>query len=60
MSNGWIIVCFFTMFVAISMAQITSAIPTSGGPYYWAAVRAANRDVDGNCWRRPSLQGKDR
>jgi amino acid transporter len=40
MSVGWIIVSFFTMFVAISMAEIVSAIPTAGGPYFWAAMLA--------------------
>jgi amino acid transporter len=40
MSIGWVVVCFFTMFVALSMAEIVSAIPTSGGPYFWAAILA--------------------
>ena len=40
MSVGWICVCFFTMFVALGMAEIVSAIPTSGGPYFWAAILA--------------------
>ena len=40
MSVGWIVVCFFTMFVALGMAEIVSAIPTSGGPYFWAAILA--------------------
>ncbi|ORY57983.1 amino acid/polyamine transporter I [Leucosporidium creatinivorum] len=40
MSVGWIVVSFFTMFVAFSMAEIVSAIPTSGGPYHWAALLA--------------------
>ncbi|KAG7002409.1 hypothetical protein G7Y79_00027g061010 [Physcia stellaris] len=40
MSVGWIVVCFFTLFVGISMAEIVSAIPTSGGPYFWAAILA--------------------
>jgi len=30
-SIGWMVVCFFTMFVGLGMAEITSAIPTSGG-----------------------------
>ncbi|MCJ1381115.1 hypothetical protein MMC17_004224 [Xylographa soralifera] len=37
MSVGWIVVSFFTMFVGLGMAEIVSAIPTSGGPYFWAA-----------------------
>ncbi|RDL38936.1 Uncharacterized protein BP5553_03276 [Venustampulla echinocandica] len=40
MSVGWIIVSMFTMFVALGMAEIVSAIPTAGGPYYWAAMLA--------------------
>jgi amino acid transporter len=28
------------MFVALGMAEIVSAIPTSGGPYFWAAMLA--------------------
>ena len=38
MSIGWIVVIFFTMFVAFGMAEIVSAIPTSGGPYFWSAI----------------------
>lgn len=30
MVTGWICVSFFTLFVGMSMAEITSAIPTSG------------------------------
>ena len=37
MSVGWIVVSFFTLFVGLGMAEITSAHPTSGGPYFWAA-----------------------
>jgi amino acid transporter len=40
MSVGWIVVSVFTMFVALGMAEIVSAIPTAGGPYYWAAMLA--------------------
>ncbi|KAI0153159.1 amino acid/polyamine transporter I [Xylariaceae sp. FL1272] len=40
MSIGWIIVSFFTLMVAIAMAEIVSAIPTSGGPYFWSAMMA--------------------
>jgi amino acid transporter len=40
MSVGWIVVSIFTMFVALGMAEIVSAIPTAGGPYYWAAMLA--------------------
>jgi amino acid transporter len=40
MSVGWIVVSFFTILIATSMAEIVSAIPTAGGPYYWAAILA--------------------
>lgn len=35
---GWVVVCFFTMSVGLSMAEICSAYPTSGGPYFWSAM----------------------
>jgi amino acid transporter len=34
---GWPILCFFVLLVALSMAELTSAYPTAGGPYWWAA-----------------------
>ncbi|KAF2221117.1 amino acid/polyamine transporter I [Elsinoe ampelina] len=40
MVSGWLIVSFFTFFVALGMAEVTSAHPTSGGPYFWAAMLA--------------------
>ncbi|KAI1196948.1 amino acid/polyamine transporter I [Nemania serpens] len=43
MSIGWIVVSFFTLTVAIAMGEIVSAIPTSGGPYFWAAMMAPPR-----------------
>jgi amino acid transporter len=43
MSVGWIVVAFFTLLVATAMAEIVSAIPTSGGPYFWAAILAPPR-----------------
>ncbi|KAK6428804.1 polyamine transporter tpo5 [Oleoguttula sp. CCFEE 5521] len=42
MTIGWIIVSFFTFFIALAMAEITSAHPTAGGPYFWAAMLAPN------------------
>ncbi|XP_024532240.1 amino-acid permease BAT1-like [Selaginella moellendorffii] len=33
---GWPIVCFFTTCIALSMAEICSAYPTSGGLYFWS------------------------
>src|SRR6266849_6819899 len=34
---GWPILCAFVLLVAVSMAELTSAYPTAGGPYWWAA-----------------------
>lgn len=33
---GWLIVGFFTLTVGLSMAEICSSFPTSGGLYYWS------------------------
>ncbi|TCD61883.1 hypothetical protein EIP91_007787, partial [Steccherinum ochraceum] len=35
---GWVVVAFFTMMVGLAMAEVCSAHPTSGGPYFWAAM----------------------
>ncbi|KAL3830851.1 hypothetical protein ACJIZ3_019653 [Penstemon smallii] len=37
---GWVIAGFFTMGVGLSMAEICSSYPTSGGLYYWSAKLA--------------------
>src|SRR5436309_479352 len=34
---GWPILCAFVLLVGFSMAELTSAYPTAGGPYWWAA-----------------------
>src|SRR2546423_7480763 len=34
---GWPVICLFVLLVALSMAELTSAFPTAGGPYRWAA-----------------------
>src|SRR5438445_5910246 len=34
---GWPILCAFVLLVALSMSELTSALPTAGGPYWWAA-----------------------
>jgi amino acid transporter len=36
-SIGWPVLCGFVLLVAFSMAELTSAMPTAGGPYWWAA-----------------------
>ncbi|KAH9943579.1 APC amino acid permease [Amylocystis lapponica] len=35
---GWVVVAVFTMFVGLAMGEVCSAHPTSGGPYFWAAM----------------------
>src|SRR3954466_4247300 len=36
-SIGWPVLCCLVLLVAVSMAELTSAFPTAGGPYWWAA-----------------------
>src|SRR5918911_5172432 len=36
-SFGWPILCAFVLLVAVSMSELSSAFPTAGGPYWWAA-----------------------
>ena len=36
-SIGWPVICVFVFMVAVSMSELTSAFPTAGGPYWWAA-----------------------
>jgi amino acid transporter len=35
-SIGWPIISILILLVALSMAELTSAFPTAGGPYWWA------------------------
>ena len=43
-SIGWPVICAFVLLVAVSMSELTSAFPTAGGPYWWAAR------LGGNSW----------
>ncbi|KAJ0985723.1 hypothetical protein J5N97_004079 [Dioscorea zingiberensis] len=43
MTYGWFVAGFFTMLVGLSMAEICSSFPTSGGLYYWSA-RLSGKD----------------
>src|SRR3954462_14207199 len=36
-SIGWPLICGLVLLVALSMSELTSAFPTAGGPYWWAA-----------------------
>src|SRR5437762_4024531 len=44
MAFGWPLVAVFTMTVALSMAELASAVPTSGAMYHWAC------HLGGNAW----------
>ncbi|KAL7318613.1 polyamine transporter tpo5 [Mucor circinelloides] len=47
---GWVVVAVFTMTVALSMAEISSAYPTSGGLYWWAARLSSKRYAPFTSW----------
>ena len=36
-TGGWLSVSFFTLFVALSMAELASAFPTAGALYHWSS-----------------------
>ena len=38
MAFGWPLVTFFTLTVAMSMAELASSLPTSGAMYHWSAM----------------------
>ncbi|KAL5068375.1 hypothetical protein RYX36_019262, partial [Vicia faba] len=42
---GWVVVCFFTWFVGIAMAEICSSSPTTGSLYFWAAHLAGSQTL---------------
>ncbi|KAJ3818710.1 amino acid/polyamine transporter I [Lentinula raphanica] len=48
MVYGWIIVSFFTLLVGMAMAG--AAHPTSGGPYFWAAMLSKPKDAPLTSW----------
>ncbi|KAJ3735525.1 APC amino acid permease [Lentinula guzmanii] len=50
MVYGWIIVSFFTLLVGMAMAEVCSAHPTSGGPYFWAAMLSKPKDAPLTSW----------
>jgi len=47
---GWVVVAFFTSMIGLSMAEICSAHPTSGGPYYWAAMLSKPKSAPLASW----------
>ncbi|KAG1588445.1 hypothetical protein G6F48_005261 [Rhizopus delemar] len=47
---GWVITGLLTMMVALSLAEICSAYPTTGGLYFWVSRLATSRWVPLACW----------
>ncbi|THH14288.1 hypothetical protein EW146_g6021 [Bondarzewia mesenterica] len=47
---GWVIVAFFTVLVGLAMAEVCSAHPTSGGPYFWAAMLSRPQNAAFASW----------
>ncbi|RPD53901.1 APC amino acid permease [Lentinus tigrinus ALCF2SS1-7] len=47
---GWVVVAFFTIMVGLAMGEVCSAHPTSGGPYYWAAMLSDPKDAAFASW----------
>ncbi len=37
-TGGWLLVSFFTLFVALAMAELASAYPTAGALYHWSSI----------------------
>ncbi|KAG2185294.1 hypothetical protein INT44_002084 [Umbelopsis vinacea] len=50
MTWGWVVVFFFTLMVGLAMAEISSAYPTSGGLYWWAARLSSRRYAPFASW----------
>lgn len=50
MASGWIVVSVFTFFVGMGMAEIVSAIPSAGGPYFWSAMLAPKKHAPFFSW----------
>ncbi|KAH7925965.1 APC amino acid permease [Leucogyrophana mollusca] len=47
---GWVIVASATMLVGLAMAEVCSAHPTSGGPYFWAAMLSEPKNAPLASW----------
>ncbi|KAI8876756.1 amino acid transporter [Backusella circina FSU 941] len=47
---GWIITAIFTTIVALSLGEICSAYPTTGGLYFWVSRLATSDWVPLACW----------
>lgn len=40
---GWIVGCFFTFLISLSLAEITSTYPVSGSVYQWAGILSSKK-----------------
>ncbi|KAF8057526.1 APC amino acid permease [Lyophyllum atratum] len=47
---GWVVAALFTMLVGLAMAEVCSAHPTSGGPYFWAAMLSERKNAPLASW----------
>ncbi|KAF9446737.1 APC amino acid permease [Macrolepiota fuliginosa MF-IS2] len=47
---GWLVASFFILLVGLSMAELASAAPTSGGLYFWTYSLASKRWRNLLCW----------
>ncbi|KAF9005180.1 APC amino acid permease [Cyathus striatus] len=47
---GWVVVSCATMLVGLAMAVVSSAHPTSGGPYFWAAMLSKPKNAPIASW----------
>lgn len=47
---GWLVASIFILFVGISMAELASAAPTSGGLYFWTYSLSSPRWRNVLCW----------
>lgn len=47
---GFLVAACFTMTVGLAMAEVCSAHPTSGGPYFWAAMLSTPKKAPFASW----------
>ncbi|CAO3660229.1 unnamed protein product [Umbelopsis vinacea] len=50
MTWGWVVVSFFTLMVGLALSEISSAYPTSGGLYWYAARLSSRRYAPFASW----------
>ncbi|KAI0684330.1 amino acid transporter [Earliella scabrosa] len=50
MTWSWLVTAFFTTLIGLAMGEICSAHPTSGGPYFWAAMLSEPKNAAFASW----------